>query len=80
MHRISKLWSSENAESSAEAGVILPDLVRQLEEAGAQENEPVLNKASGMLKLVTQYESLTDIQKTMLQVQLLKEDPFFPAL
>ena len=45
-----------------------------------QEGQPLLNKAISMLQCVVRYEALTDIQKSILEFEALKEDPFFPNL
>ena len=45
-----------------------------------QRNEPSLNKALSMFKVVREYEALTDVQRAMLEVQVLQEDPFYVTL
>ena len=39
-----------------------------------------LNKAISMFKCARGFEALNDIQRTMLDLKLLHEDPFFPTL
>jgi len=48
--------------------------------SGMQRNEPSLNKALSMFKVVREYEALTDVQRAMLEVQVLQEDPFYVTL